>query len=321
MKNKERINDILQTIANLLYINQHKIKNVGLLNGKMGIAIFLYHYARYKKQNTYEELADDFIGEILDNKMNNVRHPNFPGGISGLIWGINYLNVNKFIEMEDNSILEDLENFLLANISVKTPVISPEVINLFGTGMYYAEKYKDISLCAKDIGIIETIIRECQRIMDKCESNATILDIKFFNSILYFLIEISRHNNIKKGPIIRLSFLTSNILSKLYDNSSYNEEDVYILQKNVKQIQLLDSKRKKWEQVQSKLCCESLSGLSCFDWQNFVYFMYDNIQINNHLLNKVESFVEKEIDKSYPLDFTLSGKLLNIGLGLIKNVR
>ncbi|MDR1518413.1 MAG: hypothetical protein LBS52_10100 [Dysgonamonadaceae bacterium] len=320
MKNKERINDILQTIANLLYINQHKIKNVGLLNGKMGIAIFLYHYAHYKKQNAYEELADDFIGEIFDNKMNNVRHPNFSEGISGLIWGINYLNENKFIEMEDNAISEDLEKFLLANISVKMPIINPEVINLFGIGVYYAEKYKDISLCAKDVGIIETIIKECQRIMDEHKSNA-IFDISFLNSILYFLIEISKHNNVKKSPIRRLSFLVSDILSKHHDYSSYREKDVYILQKNVKRIQRIDSKKSKWKQVQSKIDCESLSGLSCFDWQNFVYFMYDNMQINDSLLDEIESFVEKEIDKSYPLDFTLSGKLLNIGLGLIKNVR
>ena len=36
----------LLQIANCLSINVQKLKSPGLLEGKMGVAVFLYHYAR-----------------------------------------------------------------------------------------------------------------------------------------------------------------------------------------------------------------------------------------------------------------------------------
>jgi len=44
---KSRIDERLKRIANVLLINASFIDNPGLLNGKMGIAIFFYQYSRY----------------------------------------------------------------------------------------------------------------------------------------------------------------------------------------------------------------------------------------------------------------------------------
>ena len=56
----EKIIDRLRRIANVLLLNASFIDNPGLLNGKMGIAIFFYHYSRYTKNKIYE----DYAGEL-----------------------------------------------------------------------------------------------------------------------------------------------------------------------------------------------------------------------------------------------------------------
>jgi hypothetical protein len=55
----------LERIANLLLLNASFIENLGLLNGKMGIAIFFFHYARYTNNKIFENYADDMVDEIL----------------------------------------------------------------------------------------------------------------------------------------------------------------------------------------------------------------------------------------------------------------
>ena len=45
--------EILQSISHNLMLHSSFINNIGLLKGKMGIAIFFYHYYNYtKKEHT-----------------------------------------------------------------------------------------------------------------------------------------------------------------------------------------------------------------------------------------------------------------------------
>jgi hypothetical protein len=318
MKNKERINKILQSIANILYINQPNIKNKGLLSGKMGLAIYLYHYARYCKQNIYEELADNFIDDIMNNKTNNIRHPNFPEGISGLAWGFNYLIKNEFIEIEDNTVLDDLESYLLNNIPTKILIKPMEIIHLFGNGLYYAAKMKRQAIKEKDVIATETLLKKCKLIIKECEANS-VFDIKYFNSLLYFLTETAR-NGIHKKAISSLLSAIGDILLKQTDYSIYNEEDIYILRKNIEQVRSLTAKKDKWNLIQSKLPDEPLPNLAYFNWQNFIYFSFNNMQIDS-LLDEIEVYIEQELDNLHQSNFTLTGKLLNIGIGLLQNIQ
>lgn len=49
--------DELSRITNHLILNSSYIKDLGLYNGKMGICIFFFHYARWKQEDIYTELA------------------------------------------------------------------------------------------------------------------------------------------------------------------------------------------------------------------------------------------------------------------------
>jgi hypothetical protein len=318
MRNKEKISKQLQIISNALYINHHRIKHTGLLNGRMGMAIYLYHYARYCGHNVYEALADDIVDDVVNNKMKDARFPNFSGGLSGLAFGFNYLIENKFIEIEDNTVLEDLESLLLKNISDKPMRKNTGYIDIFGICLYYVSKLRRGFVSENDMIIIDILLRKC-RITISENKLKPAFDIIFFNCLLCFLTALAE-KRIKEKVALELLSDIGNILLKQTDYSIYAGEDIDTLRKNSEQIQRLASQKDKWSLILSKLPHKTLDS-SYFNWRNFIYFSFRDVQISDTLLAEIDAFVEQRLDCLRDSDFVLNGKLLNIGIGLLQKIQ
>ena len=93
---------ILMQIANGLSANVQKLTSPGLLEGKMGVAVFLYHYGRYSGKTSYFSLADHLIDEILDWISQSKKVSS--AGLSGIKCGITHLIKERFINIEDESV-------------------------------------------------------------------------------------------------------------------------------------------------------------------------------------------------------------------------
>ena len=104
-------------IANTVSVNVQKITNPGLLEGKMGVAIFLYHYTRYSGQNAYNQLADYLMDEIIETMA--VSQVSFSDGLSGIGWGIKHLMKEHFIKCDDD-VLEELDERIIDYIKYHT---------------------------------------------------------------------------------------------------------------------------------------------------------------------------------------------------------
>lgn len=63
---------------------------IGLLDGKMGIALVLAHYARCRGKKKLEHAAD-FLVESVMNLLTKTVSIDFANGLSGIGWGIEYL--------------------------------------------------------------------------------------------------------------------------------------------------------------------------------------------------------------------------------------
>lgn len=98
----------LQQIADMLLLNGTLTECPGLVHGKMGIAIFFFHYARYTSNTLLSDYALDLIEKIQYQIHANSRG-DYEKGIAGLGTGIDYLIQNNFLEVEDD-IFEDLDN-------------------------------------------------------------------------------------------------------------------------------------------------------------------------------------------------------------------
>ena len=93
----------LLQIANCLSINVQKLKYPGLLEGKMGVAVFLYHYARYSGIASFRDIADNLIDEIIDSI--SMSQMSFSNGLSGIGWGMKHLLKEQFIHSDDDILL------------------------------------------------------------------------------------------------------------------------------------------------------------------------------------------------------------------------
>lgn len=109
--NLELINKNLKNIADILSLNVGKLNNVGLLNGKTGIVVFFYHYARYTGNNAYEEYAGKLIDEICE-EIHKHSQVNYADGLAGFGTGIEYLARNRFISGETDEVLAELDNYI-----------------------------------------------------------------------------------------------------------------------------------------------------------------------------------------------------------------
>jgi hypothetical protein len=107
MINRTEIELHLKQIADMLLLNGTLTECPGLVHGKMGIAVFFFHYAQYTDNMLFADYAMDVTGEML-----NQIHVNSPSdyekGIAGIGVGIDYLIRNKFLVTEDD-ICEDFD--------------------------------------------------------------------------------------------------------------------------------------------------------------------------------------------------------------------
>ena len=114
MKNKNVTNpdEVLKRIARFLMLHGSFCNNIGLLNGKTGIALFFYHYACYTGDSIYNNFAGELIDEIYkDIHLDTPR--NFKDGLSGIAWGIEYFIRNGFVAADPDEILEDIDRQIL----------------------------------------------------------------------------------------------------------------------------------------------------------------------------------------------------------------
>jgi len=142
MNSKIIINNRFQRIINVLLLNASFIDNLGLMNGKMGIAIFFFHLSRETKNQIYENYAGELIDEIYDEI--TVDTPlDFENGLAGIGWGIEYLVQNGFLEADTDEVLEDFDNRLIQHFVYNTPTDIGLLRGISGLGAYFLKRIQN----------------------------------------------------------------------------------------------------------------------------------------------------------------------------------
>lgn len=107
---KQREQD-LQQIADMLLLNGTLTECPGLMHGKMGIAVFFFHYAQYTSNDLFADYAIDLI-EGVQGQLHTNSRADYEKGIAGIGVGIDYLIRNKYLDVEDD-IFEDFDQRML----------------------------------------------------------------------------------------------------------------------------------------------------------------------------------------------------------------
>jgi hypothetical protein len=230
------INNRLQRIANVLLLNASFIDNPGLLNGKMGIAIFFYHYSRYTNNKIYEDYAGELVDEIYE-EINTSTPVNFENGLTGIGWGIEYLVKNKFVQADTDEALAEIDNAIYRH-RINNPILISSGNELFGYGFYHIARLLGHEI---DDENLNTLIKKHHLIFltDECERllihkryldfNIISLSVGTINSLFWFLLEMYK---LKLFPVKTrklLKYLHEYLVFRIKENEI--PADSYVLHK------------------------------------------------------------------------------------------
>lgn len=102
-----------EKILNRLILHANDVPSaIGLLDGKMGIALVLAHYARCSRKKKVEHAADFLVESVMDQLTKTVSI-DFANGLSGIGWGIEYLIQNNYMKGYGADILQNLDERIM----------------------------------------------------------------------------------------------------------------------------------------------------------------------------------------------------------------
>ncbi|MGE5458043.1 MAG: hypothetical protein ACM3RX_06790 [Methanococcaceae archaeon] len=218
----------LKRISNVLLLNASFTDNLGLLNGKMGIEIFFYHYFRYTRNKIFEEYADELIDETY-SEINFNTPVNLADGLTGIGWGIEYLVNKGFVQADTDDALSEIDAAVY-RIRLNTPVLVNPHDSFFSFGHYYISRLyghkindEDINTLIKKYHLI-FMIDECERIIlnrNYLTNGQEALSVDQLESITWFIHEADRLGIFPAK--------TKKILEKIPGYSSSDGRDTSIL--------------------------------------------------------------------------------------------
>lgn len=348
VKNKENllsksdVDDRLRRIANILLLNASFIDNLGLLNGKMGIAIFFYQYSRYTKNKIFENYAGELIDEIY-KEINRNTPVNFENGLTGIGWGIEYLVKNKFVQAETDEALIEIDTSVYRN-SLYRPFLLETGKDLFGYGLYYLARLREHGTDNDNLNALFKkqhliyLTDDCERILIQkkyLDFNIQSLGIDSINSFVWFLLEM-QHWGIFPFKVEKLFHSLPGFIDPLLQNCT-DPSAAKQLHKLIEHIipciidtELSNLYKGIYENSivsipVNKLSEEDLVNMFIKEtWQNLIYDPYNNY-INDHLIPVEEIFLtidneenwNKRLDNLNKNNLSLTG-FAGLGLGLLK---
>jgi hypothetical protein len=123
----EKIYRYFDRTADNLCRYAHLVKNPGLMNGKMGIALFLYRCGRLIDKPACELIAGELVDEALERL--SLDDPiDFDSGLCGIGYGVDYLIKNHYVEAESTEILEEL-NAHIASVTKKEDIGNKQLLS------------------------------------------------------------------------------------------------------------------------------------------------------------------------------------------------
>ena len=187
-KNKCAIFTKEEKMLNHLILHANDVPNaIGLLDGKMGIALVLAHYARCSRKKKIEHAAD-FLVENVMNQLTTTVSIDFANGLSGIGWGIGYLIQNNYMKGRRADILQNIDERIM---------------------QFDVTRFKDWSLEKGLLGILHYVLYHLQ---GANKSGSSVFDDSYLDSWKSVLEDNELlYNQLQKGLHKEVDFYKPNL--------------------------------------------------------------------------------------------------------------
>ena len=317
---EKKVGERLRRIANFLLLNASFIDNPGLLNGKMGIAVFFFHYFRYTNSKIFEDYAGSLIDEIYE-EINTNTPVTFADGLTGIGWGIEYLVHNKFVEADTDEALAEMDSVIYKQ-RLNSPVLLNTGDDLFGYGFYYISRLLGHETGPEDLNTLINkhnlifLLDECERILIHkryLDFNILSLSIRTINSLLWFLLKMQMLELFPVKVNKLLEYLPDYLAFRTKENET--PADLYILHCLSKSVfesvsdnkirllynSLIDNNKSNLNSIRDDHCF--IEYLVYINQQNLIYQPYVSSEyLNNELFERAFSTIDNEKNWNERLD-------------------
>ena len=293
----------LQQIANILIMNLNTVRGIGLISGKMGVTVLLYHCGSILKKEVYTQMGDECLDEIFSS-LKGLTDKSFQGGLSGIGFGINYLEQNGLVEIDDEEFYDEFEGVLFDDNKEYLEHESLNPASVFSTGIYLSSRNKiNLKYLRENLDFVEHFF----------EKEGDVLHAAYINSIFHFLLKIYDSNSVnKKNMDSLLNTATEKVFNSKIQFLNSEEERIFNKLLSISKSKKINKLSKKEDQIQ---------GNDNYDreesWERLLYFPNEKSFINPILTKaKIEKILMDEHQ-----DYISNGDLICLGLHLIKYIK
>lgn len=141
---RERLALKLEEIADCLLRIEDTNKEIGAMSGISGNALFHFYYADYKGDENHYNKGIEIITEVFSRINKGYNYPTFCDGIAGACWVLELLKEEQFIELEEDIITEDVDQYLFDKM--KGYIVKGKfdyMHGAIGIGMYFLKRYNN----------------------------------------------------------------------------------------------------------------------------------------------------------------------------------
>ena len=210
-----KIEKDLRQIAGMLLLNGTLTECPGLVHGKIGIAIFFFHYALHTDNDLFADYAIDLIGETL-NQIHVNSSADYEKGIAGIGVGIDYMIRNDFLKVEDD-ICEDFDGRMFRAVMYDPWPDFSQYSGLTGYGRYWISRLRYQAPSAQ--------ARECLLYITKqIAEKFTDIPLAEQTDVCCFLLDLVRIPGFEmcKNLLEQYKGQSANDFSRLSDSSTGN---------------------------------------------------------------------------------------------------
>lgn len=136
---KERLIQI-----NKILIEEYKTqKQLGVLAGMSGLALFQFYYSKFLDDQEHADLGVEILNHCIENLNNGKASPTYCSGFAGMSWAFIHLEQEGFIDMDDE-LLTELDAHLCAIMVFNMKSGNYDFLHgAIGYGFYFLKRFKN----------------------------------------------------------------------------------------------------------------------------------------------------------------------------------
>jgi len=111
---KDGLKGKLHEIYEILRTKHHQVKDLGVLSGTSGIALFYFLYAKFMNDDRPADLGEELLTDCIIKINEGYDSPTYCNGMAGTGWVIDHLKTLDLLDAENDELLSGLDEYLAA---------------------------------------------------------------------------------------------------------------------------------------------------------------------------------------------------------------